>query len=79
MNRNYNIGIYSINKFNVCLICNVFKNEKNNSATTRARKVVAIRQFFKYLTDNKLVLDYNPMKALNTPKTKNSQKSAQKF
>lgn len=51
------------------------KNEKNNSATTRARKVVAIRQFFKYLTDNKLVLDYNPMKALNTPKTKNSQKS----
>lgn len=46
------------------------KNEKNNSASTRARKVVAIRQFFKYLSDNKQILDNNPMKVLDSPKTK---------
>lgn len=46
------------------------KNDKNNSPTTRARKVVAIRQFFKYLTDHKRILEYNPMKMLDTPKTK---------
>lgn len=46
------------------------KNEKNNSASTRARKVVAIRQFFKYLADNKQILDNNPMKVLDSPKTK---------
>ena len=46
------------------------KNEKNNSPTTRARKVVAIRQFFKYLADNKRILEYNPMKMLDSPKTK---------
>ncbi len=46
------------------------KNVKNNSPTTRARKVVAIRQFFKYLSDNRQILDNNPMKVLDTPKTK---------
>ena len=46
------------------------KNEKNNNASTRARKVVAIRQFFKYLADNKRILKYNPMKMLDSPKTK---------
>lgn len=48
------------------------KNEKNNSSSTRARKVVAIRQFFKYLSDNKQLLDNNPMKVLDSPKTKKS-------
>lgn len=46
------------------------KNDKNNSPSTRARKVVAIRQFFKYLSDNKQILDINPMKVLDSPKTK---------
>lgn len=46
------------------------KNEKNNNSSTRARKVVAIRQFFKYLSDNKQLLDNNPMKVLDSPKTK---------
>ena len=46
------------------------KNEKNNNASTRARKVVAIRQFFKYLADNKRILEHNPMKMLDSPKTK---------
>lgn len=44
------------------------KNEKNNSATTRNRKVVVIRQFFKYLTNNKHILNENPMKMLDTAK-----------
>ncbi len=48
------------------------KNDKNNSATTRARKVVAIRQFFKYLSDNKQILQNNPMKVLDSPKTNKS-------
>lgn len=48
------------------------KNEKNNNSSTRARKVVAIRQFFKYLSDNKQLLDNNPMKVLDSPKIKKS-------
>ena len=46
------------------------KNKKNNNSSTRARKVVAIRQFFKYLSDNKQLLANNPMKVLDSPKTK---------
>lgn len=46
------------------------KTEKDNSPTTRSRKVVAIRQFFKYLSDNRQILENNPMKVLDTPKTK---------
>ena len=46
------------------------KNEKNNNSSTRARKVVAIRQFFEYLSDNKQILKNNPMKVLDSPKTK---------
>ncbi len=48
------------------------KNVKNNNPSTRARKVVAIRQFFKYLSDNKQILQNNPMKVLDSPKTKKS-------
>ncbi len=44
------------------------KNDKNNSPATRNRKVVVIRQFFKYLTDNKRVLTDNPMKNLDSAK-----------
>lgn len=46
------------------------KNEKNNSPTTRSRKTVAIRQLFKYLSDNRGLLENNPMKVLDSPKTK---------
>ena len=49
---------------------------KQNSPTTRSRKVVAIRQFFKYLTDNKRILSDNPMRALDTPK---KEKTLPKF
>lgn len=46
------------------------KNERKNNETTRARRVVSIRRFFAYLTDNLGLLETNPMKNLDTPKTK---------
>lgn len=46
------------------------KNERHNNENTRARRVISIRRFFIYLTDNMGLLEYNPMKNLDIPKTK---------
>lgn len=46
------------------------KNERKNNEKTRARKVISIRRFFTYLTDKKGLLEQNPMKVLEMPKTK---------
>lgn len=46
------------------------RNERKNNEATRARKVVAIRRFFSYLTDNLGLLQTNPMKNLDAPKIK---------
>lgn len=48
------------------------RNVRKNNEATRARKVVAIRRFFSYLTDNQGLLEVNPMKNLDTPKIKKS-------
>ena len=48
------------------------KNERRNNEATRARRVVSIRRFFTYLTDNLGLLETNPMKTLDTPKIKKS-------
>lgn len=48
------------------------KNVRNNNETTRARRVVAIRRFFSYLTDNLGLLTTNPMINLDAPKAKKS-------
>lgn len=48
------------------------KQERKNNETTRARRVIAIRRFFIYLTDNLELLESNPMKNLDIPKTKKS-------
>lgn len=48
------------------------KNERLNDAASRARKTSAIRQFFHYLTNNKGILDSDPMANLDTPKLKKS-------
>ena len=48
------------------------KNVRGNNETTRARRVVCIRRFFSYLSDNLGLLSVNPMKNLNSPKTKKS-------
>lgn len=44
------------------------KNERGNSAATRARKTSTLRIFFKYLTSNVHLLDTNPALELETPK-----------
>ena len=46
------------------------KSVRHNNENTRARRVIAIRRFFIYLTDNMGLLEYNPMKNLDIPKTK---------
>lgn len=48
------------------------RNERKNNEATRARKVVAIRRFYAYLSDNLQLLETNPMKNLDTPKIKKS-------
>lgn len=48
------------------------KNERKNSEATRARRVISIRRFYTYLSDNLGVIDNNPLKALDAPKTKKS-------
>lgn len=48
------------------------KNERSNDAASRARKTSAIRQFFQYLTNNKGILESDPMANLDTPKLKKS-------
>ena len=48
------------------------RNVRQNSDATRARRVVAIRRFYSYLTDNLGLLKVNPMKNLDTPKIKKS-------
>ncbi len=44
------------------------KNDRNNNATTRARKVSTLRSFFKYLTSHAGILDVNPAELLDAPK-----------
>lgn len=48
------------------------KNERNNNEATRARRVISIRRFYSYLTDNLGLLETNPMKNLDIPKIKKS-------
>ncbi len=48
------------------------KNVRNNNENTRARRVISIRRFFIYLTDNLGILENNPMKNLDIPKIKKS-------
>ncbi|MBQ7740777.1 MAG: tyrosine recombinase XerC [Eubacterium sp.] len=48
------------------------RNERQNNEATRARRVVSIRRFFSYLSDNQKLIDSNPMKNLDAPKIKKS-------
>ena len=48
------------------------KNIRQNNEATRARRVISIRRFFAYLTDNLGLLSVNPMKNLDAPKIKKS-------
>ena len=51
---------------------NSSRTEYGLSATTRARKIATLRSFFNYLTTKVNLLDQNPIKDLDTPKTKKS-------
>lgn len=44
------------------------KDDRDNNAKTRARKVSTIRNFFKYCTVQIKIIDENPMQELDTPK-----------
>lgn len=55
--------------YNFLIYC---KNERNNNDATRARRVISIRRFYTYLTDNLGLLETNPMKNLDIPKIKKS-------
>ncbi len=48
------------------------KNERNNNATTRARKTSTLRIFFRYLCEQTHQLDSNPSILLESPKVKQS-------
>lgn len=48
------------------------KDVRKNNEATRARRVISIRRFYSYLTDNLGMLDVNPMKNLDIPKIKKS-------
>lgn len=44
------------------------KDDRDNNAKTRARKVSTLRSFFKYCAVQAKILDENPMQELDTPK-----------
>lgn len=48
------------------------KDVRKNNEATRARRVIAVRRFYSYLTDNLGLLEINPMKNLDIPKIKKS-------
>ncbi len=62
--------VKSISLLDVYEYMTFMKNERNNSATTRARKVTSLRVFFRYLTDITHKLETNPIQSLDTPKKK---------
>lgn len=49
---------------------NFLKTERNNNATTRARKVSSLRTFFKYMCNKTGQIPFNPTDQLETPKMK---------
>lgn len=49
---------------------NFIKDDRGNTATTRARKTTALRMFFRYLTDSQHLLETDPLHNLSTPKTR---------
>ena len=48
------------------------KDNRNNNEKTRARKATTLRNFYKYLTVQKRLIDDNPLQELDSPKIKKS-------
>lgn len=66
---NFIQGVNLTDAYQFLIYC---KNVRKNNETTRARRVVSIRRFYTYLSDNLGLIDNNPMKSLDAPKTKKS-------
>ncbi len=64
--------IRSITLTDVYEYMNYLRQERGNSNKTRARKTTSLRMLFRYLTDNTHQLDYNPLRAVDIPKTSKS-------
>lgn len=64
---NFIQGVNLTDAYQFIIYC---KNERKNNETTRARRVVSIRRFYAYLSDNLGIIEKNPMKSLEAPKTK---------
>lgn len=47
---------------------NYIQDERKNSTATRARRISAIKTFFKYLNENTKLIDYDPSSKLRGPK-----------
>lgn len=60
--------IKTITFTDVLLFLNYCQNDRDNNATTRARKTSSLKTFFKYLTVKVQKLSYNPTEALDAPK-----------
>ena len=65
--------IKTINYSDIDLYMNYLQRERSNSKTTRSRKISSLKSFFKYLCDRKNLLDSNPAKNLEFPKTRNKK------
>jgi len=48
------------------------RSDRDNNAATRARKAVAIKRFFRYLSVQMKLMDENPFQELDSPKLKKS-------
>jgi len=48
------------------------RSDRDNEAATRARKAVAIKRFFRYISVQMKLLDENPLQELDSPKLKKS-------
>lgn len=62
--------IKSVSLMDAYEFMNYLSRERSNSATSRARKCSALKQFFNYLTVKKHYLDVDPMRELEIPKNK---------
>lgn len=71
--RNLDIGFFkSITLSDVYQYAVYLKNVRKNNEATRKRRLVAVKRFWSYLTDNLLLLNTNPLVTLETPKLKKS-------
>lgn len=62
--------IKTINYSDIDFYMNYLQRDRSNSKTTRSRKISSLKSFFKYLCDRKNLLDKNPVKDLEFPKTR---------